>query len=166
MIVGAAGLHSEKPIRRFPAAITEPGFGGALLYIIRHKLIIPNWAFLSPSVALYRKSKAAFSDNRLSLRSRRIRSIMTYGEFMRILSAANRQRKADAIRAARSEAYHAARCLQGCTDESAIAAANAAEVELRRQAGITEPLDTSQPAAPYPWFPSDVRSIDHWHPNE
>jgi hypothetical protein len=91
---------------------------------------------------------------------------MTYGEFLRILSVANRKRKSDAIRAVRSEAFQEAKRVCECTDESAIAAANAAEVELRRQMGITEPLDTSQPAAPYPWFPSDVRSIDHWHPNE
>jgi hypothetical protein len=91
---------------------------------------------------------------------------MTYGDFMRILSVANRERKVDAVRAVRSKAFQEAKRVPGCTDEAAIAAANAAEVELRRQAGITEPLDTSQPAAPYPWFPSDVRSIDHWHPNE
>jgi hypothetical protein len=85
---------------------------------------------------------------------------------MRILIAANRKRKADPIRAARSAAFHSARRVPGCTDEAAIAAANAAEIELRHRMGIAEPLDTSQPAAPYPWFPLDVRSIDQWHPNE
>ncbi len=88
-----------------------------------------------------------------------------WGKYMRTKHEATVNRNADPIRAARAAAYLAARRELGCTDERAIEAANAAEVEVRTQLGITEPLDTSVPAADWPCFPSDIRSMAHNHLN-
>ena len=89
-----------------------------------------------------------------------------WARFKRETHAAKAKRDADPVRVARSLAFVAANREQGSTPERAIAAANAAEIEVRAELGIIEPLDTSAPAAEWPNFPSDVRSMDHYRPNE
>ena len=93
-------------------------------------------------------------------------SFSAYWQFLRAKSAAMQKRNGDPIRVVRSHAFLEARKKPGCTDVDAIAAANAAEIALRLEMGITEALDTSKPASDFPCFPSDIRSIDHWHSNE
>lgn len=79
---------------------------------------------------------------------------------------ARAKRDTDPVRAARAVAYSKARSEPECTDAQAIAAANEAEIAVRTRMGVDEPLDTSKPAIDWPCYPSDIRSVDHWHVNE
>jgi len=100
------------------------------------------------------------------LKKKKISASEAYGQFLRLKTAANQGRNADRLRSARSKAYLLARAVPGCTDQEAIAATNAAEIEVRLAMGVTGELDTSKPAGDFPHFPSDIRSLDHWNPSE
>jgi len=84
-----------------------------------------------------------------------------YAHYMRVRIAATAERDSDAIRVARSKAWLAA-TREGGSLVDAIAAANAAELEVRRRLGMDEFIDTTKLATDGPYvFPSDARCIEH-----
>jgi hypothetical protein len=79
-------------------------------------------------------------------------------KFKRGKLRARRERDSDPIRKARSDAWP----VPFTTSEQAIVATNAAELEVRKQLGMSLAIETSKLAIDGPdIFPSDARSIEH-----
>jgi hypothetical protein len=83
-------------------------------------------------------------------------------KFKRENRRAEDARDSDPIRKARSDAWLTTFRDPCATSEQAIAATNAAELEVRKQLGMSLAIDISKLATDGPdIFPSDARSIEH-----